>query len=192
VAADLFLQLDADSDGVIKVADVEAFCTGHAGAGEAGCNTTRLLQALRLTPDGTSQVVFVQGLADGAYSLADFPNVAGRSAPAAGSGNGAQPLSPPPLLWRQHPGRGHAHAHLVCVFAGVCDGTHLLTNAILCGALMHDMPPAFGATLDPPRPALTARLWPGRIVCSFCFPHRCCAAGEQQHHPRRRDCVRRR
>jgi len=132
---------------VIKMADIEAFCTGQAGAGAggaggAGCNATQLLQMLRLTPDGASQVVFVQGLADGAYSLTDFPDVAGSSAPAAGSGtsggNGAQPRRPstchlfqlPPCTWHRHtthPGQCVSQRDL----AGRCQTTHSSSAANL-------------------------------------------------------------
>jgi len=77
-----------DGDGVIKVADIKVFCSGLAGAEGVGCNTTQLVQSLRLGPDGTSQTLFVQGLADGAYDLAGIPLSGASPATASTSGGG--------------------------------------------------------------------------------------------------------
>ena len=69
---------------MIKVADIETFCTGQAGVGGAGCDAAQLVQSLRLGPDGTSEVVFVQGLAGGEYDLAGVPLAPGSPAAAGG------------------------------------------------------------------------------------------------------------
>lgn len=76
---DLFLALDVDGDGVIKVTDLQAFCTGQVNAGRAGCDATQLVKALRLEHNGTSRVVFMQELADGAYDLAGVKGIQGTS-----------------------------------------------------------------------------------------------------------------